>query len=44
MRLEIAVWSSYVADFYTEKYVAAVIGPMQPAFDRLVVSERTRLD
>src|ERR1700722_7410442 len=42
MRLEITVRSGYVADFYAEKYVAAVIGPMQSAFDCLVVCERAR--
>src|ERR1700721_1320632 len=36
------VRSGYVADFYAEKYVAAVIGPMQSAFDCLVVCERAR--
>src|ERR1700678_4095257 len=42
MRLEISVGAGYVADLYAEKYVAAVVRPMQPAFDCLIMSESAR--
>ena len=42
MRLEITIRSGYVADFYAEKYVATVIGPMQADFDCLIMGKSAR--